>query len=56
MVKFVLKYLEGYKIKFLLIIFSAAITAAADLATPYLTAKFIDEVLAARNFERLYFL
>lgn len=55
MIKFVLKYLEGYKIKFLLIIFSAGVTAAADLATPYLTAKFIDEVLAARNFERLYF-
>ena len=30
-------------------------TAAADLAMPYLSAKFIDEVLVTRNFDELYF-
>lgn len=55
MIKFVLKYLDGYRAEFLLIIFCAGVTVAADLATPYLTAKFIDEVLVARNFEGLYF-
>lgn len=55
MIKFVLKYLGGYKAEFLMIIFCAGATAAADLAMPYLTAKFIDEVLVTRNFEGLYF-
>ena len=55
MIKFVLRYLDGYKIEFLLIIFCAGATAVADMAMPYLTAKFIDEVLVTRNFEGLYF-
>ncbi|MBQ7629712.1 MAG: ABC transporter ATP-binding protein [Selenomonadaceae bacterium] len=55
MIKFALKYLRGYRLEFLMIIFCAAMTAAADLATPYLTAKFIDEILVTRNVERLYF-
>ena len=55
MIKFVLKYLVGYRLEFLLIIFCAAATAAADLAMPYLSAKFIDEVLVTRNVEGLYF-
>lgn len=55
MIKFVLKYLRGYKLEFLLIIFCAGITAAADLAMPYLTAKFVDEILVTRNIEGLYF-
>ena len=55
MIKFVLKYLGEYRFEFLLIIFCAAMTSAADLAMPYLSAKFIDEVLVTRNFEGLYF-
>ena len=55
MIKFVVKYLGEYRFEFLLIIFCAAMTSAADLAMPYLSAKFIDEVLVTRNFEGLYF-
>ena len=55
MIKFVLKYLGEYRFEFLLIIFCAAMTSVADLAMPYLSAKFIDEVLVTRNFEGFYF-
>ncbi|MBQ7704690.1 MAG: ABC transporter ATP-binding protein [Selenomonadaceae bacterium] len=55
MINFVLKYLNGYKLEFSAVIFCAAMTASADLATPCLTAKFIDEILVAQNFEGLYF-
>ena len=55
MIKFVFKYLDGYKLEFLLVILCALTTSVADLAMPYLSAKFIDEVLVTRNVERLYF-
>ena len=55
MVKFVFKYLKGYHLEFLLVILCALTTSVADLAMPYLSAKFIDEVLVTRNVERLYF-
>ena len=33
----------------------AVVTAAADLLMPYLSAKFIDEILSSRDIGRLYF-
>ena len=55
MIKFVLGYLRGNEFEFFLIIFCAGIISSSDLAIPYLTAKFIDEILVTRNFEGLYF-
>lgn len=54
MVKFIFKYLDGYKIEFVLIIACATATSAADLAMPYISAKFIDEVLITNNRAELY--
>ena len=55
MIKFVLKYLDGYKFEFSLIVFCAMMNSIADLSMPYLSSKFIDEVLVTRNVEGLYF-
>ena len=54
MLKFVFKYLEIYKIKFLFVLFCSVLTATADLLMPYLTAKFIDEILESRDLHRFY--
>ena len=55
MIKFVLKYLDGYKFEFSLIVFCAMMNSIADLSMPYLSSKFIDEVLVTRDIEGLYF-
>ncbi|MBR1646516.1 MAG: ABC transporter ATP-binding protein [Selenomonadaceae bacterium] len=55
MLKFVLRYLGDFKLKFFMILLCAVVTAAADLLMPYLSAKFIDEVLSSREIGRLYF-
>ncbi len=55
MIKFILNYLGNFKLKFFLILLCAIVTAAADLLMPYLSAKFIDEILSSREIGRLYF-
>ena len=55
MIKFIFKYLNEYNLEFLLIVFCAITTSATDLAMPYISAKFIDEVLITNNHEGLYF-
>lgn len=55
MLKFVFKYLEIYKIKFLFILICSILTASADLLMPYLTAKFIDEILVSRDLSTFYY-
>ena len=53
MIKFILHYLGNFKLKFFLILLCAIVTAAADLLMPYLSAKFIDEILSSREIGRL---
>ena len=55
MFKFILRYLRGFKLKFFLILLCVVVTAAADLLMPYLSGKFIDEILSSREIGRLYF-
>ena len=55
MLKFVLQYLGNFKLKFFLILLCAVVTATTDLLMPYLSAKFIDEILSSREIGRLYF-
>lgn len=55
MIKFVLGYLRGNELEFFLIVLCAGVISSADLAIPYITAKFIDEILVTQNVERLYF-
>lgn len=55
MVKFILQYLRGFKLKFFLVLLCAGVTAASDLLMPYLSAKFIDEILTSRDVGRFYF-
>lgn len=55
MLKFILQYLRGFKLKFFLVLMCAIVTAASDLFMPYLSAKFIDEILTSRDVGRFYF-
>lgn len=55
MIKFILQYLGGFKLKFSLVMLCAVVTAASDLLMPYLSAKFIDEILTSRDVGRFYF-
>lgn len=55
MVKSILQYLGGFKLKFAFVLLCAVITAAADLLMPYLSATFIDEILTSRDVGRFYF-
>ena len=55
MIRFVLRRLGDFKLKFFLVVLCAVVTAAADLLMPYLSAKFIDEILSSREVGRLYF-
>lgn len=55
MIRFVLRYFSDFKSGFALIVLCAVVTAAADLLMPYLSAKFIDEILSSREIGRLYF-
>ena len=55
MLKFILRRLVDFKLKFFLILLCSIVTAASDLLMPYLSAKFIDEILSSREVGRLYF-
>ena len=55
MIRFVLRGLRNFRLKFFLIVLCAVVTAATDLLMPYLSAKFIDEILESRGVGRLYF-
>lgn len=55
MIKFVLQYINEYKFEFFIIVSCAITTSATDLAMPYLSARFIDEVLITNNREGFYF-
>ena len=55
MIRFVLRYIGGFKSGFCLIVLCAVVTATADLLMPYLSAKFIDDILSSRDIGRLYF-
>ena len=55
MLKFVLRYLGDFKLKFFLILLCSIVTAASNLLMPYLSAKFIDEILSSRDVGQLYF-
>jgi len=51
MFKFLWNYFKTYKKIFLAVILCSILISVADLLTPYLTAKFIDEILTAGNVE-----
>ncbi len=55
MIRFALRYIGDFKSGFALIVLCAVVTAAADLLMPYLSAKFIDDILSSRDVGRLYF-
>lgn len=55
MIRFVFGYLRGFKLKFSFVMMCAVVTAASDLLMPYLSAKFIDEILTSREVGRFYF-
>ena len=55
MLKFILRCLGDGKAVLFLILLCAVFQAAADLLMPYLSAKFIDEILSSREIGRLYF-
>ena len=49
MIYFVLRRLVDFKLKIFLTLLCAIVTAAADLLKPYLSAKFIDEILSSHE-------
>ena len=51
MFKFLWTYFKTYKKIFLVVILCSILISVSDLLTPYLTAKFIDEILTAGNVE-----
>ena len=55
MIRFVLRRLGDFKLKFFLVVLCAVMQAATDLLMPYLSAKFIDEILGSREVGQLYF-
>ena len=54
MIKFIWKYLKNYKISLAVVAICSILTAAINLMNPYLTAKFIDEILIGRDAETFY--
>ena len=54
MIKFIWSYLKAYKKILAVVAVCSILTAAINLMSPYLTAKFIDEILIGRDFETFY--
>ena len=55
MIRFIFRRLNNFKVKFFFVVACSIVTAAADLLMPYLSAKFIDEILTSREIGRFYF-
>ena len=54
MIKFVLNYCKSYKFSLLVVIICSMLIAIVNLMEPYLMAKFIDEILIAKDTSRFY--
>lgn len=54
MIKFIWSYLKNYKKSLAVVAICSILTAAINLLNPYLTAKFIDEILIGRDVETFY--
>ena len=54
MIKFIWSYLKNYKKSLAVVAICSILTAAINLMNPYLTAKFIDEILIKRDVETFY--
>ena len=53
-IKFLWKHFKNYKASLAIVALCSILTAAVNLSEPYLTAKFIDEILIGRDAATFY--